>query len=114
MKIKFFYLFTLLLLLNGCKHGPITIEAQDVEKIELIEIEHHYANESLDISLLNDDLKKDFLSDLTNASPISNHRIFTCHEVSIHYKDGTEERFITDGKYRLTLVNILTLKKQKN
>ena len=99
MTLKFFSLLTLLLLLNGCKHGPITIEAKDVEKIELIEIEHHYANESLDISLLNDDLKKDFLSDLTNASPISNHRIFTCHEVSIHYKDGTEERFITDGKF---------------
>ena len=59
MTIKFFSLFTLLLLLNGCKHGPITIEAKDVEKIELIEIEHHYANESLDISLLNDDLKKE-------------------------------------------------------
>ena len=77
----------------------IKIMAQDIELIELIEIEHHYVNESLDILLLDDKLQNDFVKDLTNAAPISSRRIFSCHEICIHYKNGEQERFITDGEY---------------
>ena len=99
MKMKFFYVSAIILCLTACNHGPIKIKAKNIEKIELIEIEHHYANESLDISELDNNLVLPFIKDLTNATPISSRRIFTCHELCIHYKDGTQERFITDGKF---------------
>ena len=96
--MKSFYLFAIIISFTACNHDPLEIKATDIEKIELIEIEHHYANESLDISVLNSNLQDQFINDLTNATPISSHRIFTCHELCLHYKNGTQERFITDGK----------------
>jgi hypothetical protein len=99
MTAKFFYPSLLLLFFSACQHPPIKIKEKNVNKIELIEIEHHYANESLDISILYPEFNKELINDLNNAVPISNHRIFSCHELSIHYKNGHEERYITDGKF---------------
>lgn len=99
MKAKFFYILIAISTLTGCHHDPINIHNDDVSSIELIEVEHHYLNESIDVLPLQGQSKDKLLSDLIDAEPILNRRIFSCHELSIHYKDGSQERFITDGKY---------------
>ena len=71
----------------------------DVHSIELVEVEHHYVNESIDVLLLDGKKKNELITDLTNAEPLLKHRIFSCHELCIHYNDGRQERFITDGEY---------------
>jgi hypothetical protein len=99
MKAKFFYHIFLISILSACGHAPINIDSNDVSSIKLIEVQHHYLNETIDILTLKKELESSLLEELQDAEPASNLRIFSCHELCVHYKDGKEERFITDGKY---------------
>ena len=96
---KILYTLLLFALLQSCKHPPLLIESRTVKEIRLIEVAHHYLNESLDIWPLETKQIPNLLNDLENAHPVRKKRIFTCHELSILYKDGTEQRFITDGRF---------------
>ena len=99
MNFKFFCTVFLSFILLGCTHVALKINAKKVSAIDLVEIEHHYLNESSDVRPISHEVIDNFLHDLSNAEPILNHKIFSCHEVIIHYTNGSEERFITDGKY---------------
>ena len=96
---KLLYFTVFILTLTGCKHDPLKIESRTVNEINLIEVAHHYLNESIDVWKLDDKQTPNLLHDLENAHPVRKKRIFTCHEVSITYKNENKERFITDGRF---------------
>ncbi len=91
--------FTALTLFFFSCHPPMNIDGEHVDRIVLVEVAHHYTNESHDtLPLLNENINE-MVKDLNEAETVINHRIFSCHELSIHFLDGHEERYITDGKH---------------
>lgn len=98
MKLSTLFYITIALFIFSC-HPPIQLDASKIDRIELVEVEHHYGNESIDTLPLQVNNLPAMVKDLNEAEPVTNHRIFSCHELSIHFMDGHEERFITDGKH---------------
>ena len=70
MKQRLVQLIFIIICLSGCKHDPLKIEAREVDEIELIEVAHHYLNESIDVWKIDHKQIPNLLHDLENAKPV--------------------------------------------
>ena len=104
MKRSIFWFTVLLCTIYSCKREvDFKIDYEDVDKVELVWVEHHYLNPTQDHYILSDSLTKRFILDFNRVKEIDPPNKTTCFELVLYFRDGRESRYVTNGEMLLNI-----------
>ena len=85
-------------ILFSCKENHLQLSENNVEKIELVWVAHHYHNPEVDYYELNPEVFNEFMDVFNGAEQLSPPVDYTCFEIVVYWKDGGKENYITNGE----------------
>lgn len=103
--MKFFKIVTWVVLLINCiacssaDHKFFNIKSEDVNRVRLHWMKHHYTNEDSDYYSLEEKHIEDFVMDFNDLRPTLTEDFNACYEIVIEYIDNTQEIYKCDGEF---------------